>query len=248
MFPESPSWQCPPTPLESLCLETGEVHLWRISLDLEPERLEQLAAHLDTQEERRARRFLQRRHRQRFRAGRGALREIVAAYLGAQAGDLRFDYGPQGKPHLGGDPPPLSFNLAHSHGVALCAVCREGEVGVDIERLRPIEQAQGIAESFFSLRESRFLAALEGTGEHTATFFHLWTCKEAYLKACGKGLSDPLREVEVSLPTHAEPCYEGIGGTDAATWTLRTFVPREEFLGAVAVERPVESFRFWEAR
>ena len=165
MFPESPSWQCPPTPLESLCLETGEVHLWRISLDLESERLEQLAAHLDTQEERRARRFLQRRHRQRFRAGRGALREIVAAYLGAEAGDLRFDYGPQGKPHLGGDPPPLSFNLAHSHGVALCAVCREGEIGVDIERLRPIERAQGIAESYFSSRESRFLAALEGAGE-----------------------------------------------------------------------------------
>lgn len=74
------------------------------------------------------------------------------------------------------------------------------------------------------------------------------TCKEAYLKACGKGLSGPLREVEVSLPTHAQPCYEGIGGTDATTWTLRTFVPGEEFLGAVAIERPVESYRFWEAR
>jgi len=248
MFPLFPAWQCPPAPLDSLRLEAGELHIWRVPLDLDPERLERLAAHLDADEERRARRFVRRRHGQRFRAGRGALREIVAAYLGDEAEDLRFEYGPRGKPRLGGDPPPLSFNLAHSHGLALCAVCREGEVGVDIERLRPIEQARGIAESFFSSRESRFLETLEGAGEHTATFFHLWTCKEAYLKACGKGLSGPLREVEVSLPTHAQPCYEGIGGADATTWTLRTFVPGEEFLGAVAIERPVESYRFWEAR
>ena len=90
MFPLFPAWQCPPAPLDSLRLEAGELHIWRVPLDLDPERLERLAAHLHADEERRARRFVRRRHGQRFRAGRGALREIVAAYLGDEAEDLRF--------------------------------------------------------------------------------------------------------------------------------------------------------------
>ena len=92
----------------------------------------------------------------------------------------------------------LRFNLAHSHELALYAFTRGREIGVDIEYLRALPDADQIADRFFSARENATLQALPASQRRQA-FFNCWTRKEAYIKAIGKGLSQPLDQFEVSL-------------------------------------------------
>ena len=229
-----------------LAVGAQEVHVWRIRLDRSDADVESLSAWLSDDELRRKRRFLKPLHQARFAVGRGVLRAVLGRYLERDPGAVEFRYGEHGKPHLapsmGAD---CAFNLTHSHDLALLAVTQSAAVGVDLEEVRPVTHSQGIADSYFTERESAFLSGC-AERSHLDGFFHLWTCKEAYLKACGKGLAKPLREVEVSLPPEAEPRYEAIGGDSETAWTLRTFVPQSGFRGAVAVEGAVEAVRFFE--
>ena len=96
-----------------------------------------------------------------------------------------------------------AFNLSHSHGIALYALTRGREIGVDIEYFRPDVEAGKLAERFFSPREAAVLRALP---EHLRRegFFNCWTRKEAYIKAEGKGMAIPLSAFDVSL-TPGEP-------------------------------------------
>ena len=126
--------------------------------------------------------------------GDDSSRTLVAAhhlsqYLGKEPVELKFDYSSRGKPALtkhAGEK-MLHFNLAHSDELMLLAVTRVCAVGIDVERLRPLADAEDIAERFFSARESMQLKTLPKASK-LAAFFKLWTRKEAWLKATGAGL------------------------------------------------------------
>ena len=60
------------------------------------------------------------------------------------------------------------------------------------EAIRPQVDWQALARRFFTLSEVQQLDELPA-GEQLSAFFRIWTGKEAYLKACGAGLSLPLR-------------------------------------------------------
>ena len=118
--PADPPWQVPP---EEWLAEPGEVHAWRIPLDLSGTLIDRLAPTLAPDELARADRLRVPRGRERFIAGRGALRDILGRYLGVPADRLSFLYGGRGKPALPGS--GLEFNLTHSGGLALLAVARD---------------------------------------------------------------------------------------------------------------------------
>src|SRR5688572_19396774 len=88
----------------------------------------------------RASRFLRERDRRRYLAARCALRQRLAQHLGVPAGTLRFVEGPEGKPSLA-DAPHCHFNLSHSEDLALLGIGVHCEIGVDIEVLRPVDDA-----------------------------------------------------------------------------------------------------------
>ena len=181
--------------------------------------MEQLAAALAPDEQQRAERFRFPDDRQRFVAAHGLLRLILSRYTGALPGELRFTYGPRGKPELAGCPgsDALTFNLSHSRQAALIAVARGRPVGVDVERRREDLDGELIATRFFSPRESEALRALP-RAERQAAFYAYWTCKEAYAKARGEGLGLPLDQVEVEL---APPrLVNALDGTELAGWLL----------------------------
>jgi 4'-phosphopantetheinyl transferase len=142
--------------------------------------------------------------RRRFVASRAALRDILAAYVGASPAGLRFRYGPHGKPALA---PPLEwlhFNLAHSQDLAVVAVARR-PVGVDVERVRPLADGPlALAARTFAPGEVAALRAAPQS-QQLDEFFRYWTCKEAYVKARGAGLSLPFDQFTVELPPHAAP-------------------------------------------
>lgn len=178
-------------PPEKLRLADNSVHVFCGSLDQSLERMERLAETLSEDERARARRFLFSKDMNRFMAGRGMLREILGWLLQAEPAELIFSYGPNGKPCLAGPATSalLHFNLAHSGSLAVYAVSQAHEVGVDVERIRAIDEAEEITKHFFPGKRMRpmVFASKRGAG---GIFFNCWVRKEALLKMCGVGIGE----------------------------------------------------------
>src|SRR5262249_54022604 len=158
---------------------SDEVHVWRAPLDLSEVDVYHLWSILAGDERQRAERYFFEKDRRHFVAARGLLRVLLGRYLTQTPQQLRFTYGSHGKPALATDTrgEPLHFNVSHSHGLALYALTRGRELGVDVERIRPAVAQETIAEHFFSSREVTVLRALPIALQSTA-FFACWTRKE----------------------------------------------------------------------
>jgi 4'-phosphopantetheinyl transferase len=219
--------------------EADRVDVWRIGLDGPDAVHDRLRATLRRDELARAERFAFPELRSRFVVARGALREILGRYTGLAPERLRFRYGPHGKPFLAEPAAAPFFNLAHSGDAAVCAVTGAGDVGVDLERHRPLEDLAGLAGRCFSHRERADLARVPAEERETA-FFACWTRKEAYVKALGAGLSAPLDDFDVAFARDRPPGLLAIAGDRAAArgWTLLDLPVGGELAGAVAVAAP----------
>src|SRR5205085_5860410 len=230
------------------CLVEPHVHVWTLDLDANPAEVGRLSALLCPEERERAARFHFDHHRRRFIVGRGLLRSILGEYSGVPPERVEFAYGIHGKPALSHGPEGgnLQFNLAHSENVGLLAVTAGSRIGVDVERIRKIEDLDGLVARFFSPRESRLFENLP-LQQKPEAFFNLWTRKEAWLKATGEGIGDHLNRVEVSfLP--AEPARllslpAGFG--PEATWSLHDLDPASGFAGALAIEAKQPRISCW---
>lgn len=208
-------WPPPPT---DLTLASDEVHVWRVDIG-SPHSESSLRALLSEDERKKADGFIFEEDRVRFTVTRGTLRSLLGRYLGLEPERLLFRHGPRGKPRLdensGED--ALRFNVSHSGSLALIVLSRGREVGVDVERVRPVLDSERIAARFFPPREAAALHSLPEAAR-TETFFDCWTRNEAYLKARGDGLSS----------------IENPSGT--ARWTSMRLNPGPGYSGAVAVE------------
>ena len=220
-------------------LGPGEIHIWSFSLAPDPSRVAALRPLLDHEEIARVERYRFDHLKRRGVVRRGRLRQVVGAYAGIEPKDVRFDYGEKGKPLLAADQQGeeiLHFNLSDSEDLAVYAVTRGCEIGVDVEMLRPMPDADSIAVSFFAAAERDVLAGV-GEGEKSQAFFNCWTRKEAYIKAIGEGLSEPLDNFCVTLwPT--EPCHFlhiGQSEEEASAWKLEHFIPAPDAVGALAL-------------
>ena len=236
-------WSLAPPALE---LAADEVHVWRVSLEVEPSQLGRLRQLLDDQERDRGDRFRLAPVRRRFIVCRARLRQLLSSYQRVAPRELEFTYAELGKPELVGRRPaePLYFNVSHSHELALIAVTRSGELGVDIERVRPLRDMRGLAQRFFAASEYQGLERL-GPEAREAAFFRLWTRKEALLKATGKGLSFPLRDVVVSLEPGEAACVLRFGTEPAAGWSLFHLEPDVGYTAALARRARVGPLRQW---
>jgi 4'-phosphopantetheinyl transferase len=216
-----------------------EVHVWTIALDPPEAVVGRLEPILSPDERGRAARFRLSRHRTSFIVSHGALRTILARYVGIEPGRLVFDTGPHGKPTLNDLPDalPLAFNLAHSHGFAVLAVTLARQVGIDIELVRPSVETDKIIGRYFCEQER---AEFLGLPEHQRieAFFRGWTCKEAYMKAIGLGFAMPLDQFAVTLNPGDEPRLLRVEGRphEASRWTLRDLDPAPGYRAAIAVE------------
>ncbi len=226
-----------PIPVEHPTLNPGIVHIWSLDLDLSDDKTDALLANLQDDELARAARYKFDRHRRRFIACRGQVRRILANYLGTDANQLSFQYGPKGKPMLAapwGDS-GIEYNVSHSLELALCAVVLNRELGVDVEHLRTPYDFEGIAAQFFAAEEVAVLRELSDQAR-LAAFFACWTRKEAVLKAVGAGLSIPLNKVVVSLgPQEPAAVVKFLDASGRSTdWWMQNLEPSPGYVGAVA--------------
>lgn len=175
-------------------------------------------ARLTTVEHQRAARFLVEPARQRFLLGRTVLRAQLGAALGVPPAALQLELGQHGKPVVATPDPAPAFNLSHSGAVVVLAMAWCERLGVDVEAAGGGRDLVRLAERFFAPTEA---AAVVTAGDPEGVFLHLWTAKEAWLKAVGAGLSIAPREVVVQPDPAAPPRLLALpSGHDPAAWRL----------------------------
>lgn len=215
------------------------VRVWRLRLERDAARIAAWRAALPAEEQVRAARFRQPDDVARFVVGRHALRRILAVRLGLAPQAVPLVPGPNGKPILAPGPSPWEFNLSHSGDWILIALAWRRRVGIDVEAWRDLEYAT-LAERAFAPEERAALAAVPEV-EQAATFFAVWTRKEAVLKARALGLGAfPLEDFAVEAAVTApEPRllrWQGEEVPDHA-WRLFTVPVAERCSACLAVER-----------
>jgi 4'-phosphopantetheinyl transferase len=169
-----------------------------IPLDVSGSGWQTYSAELPDEEKERTRRYHYDADRLRFAKCRCLLRRIIADWKGIQPMQVTFRLGKNGKPFLcqsGG----LQFNISHTHGSAIFAFCHEFEIGIDIEHIERDADFDGVALKVFTTMEQNMLRQLNGR-EKRRGFFRLWTAKEAFMKATGRGFSLDPSAIETSLP------------------------------------------------
>jgi 4'-phosphopantetheinyl transferase len=217
-------------------LDVGEAHVWRLKVSGADSPI------LSPDEQVRADRFALPQHRLAFAARRTWLRRLLAHYLGCGPLEIEFTYGPDGKPEISSDLVrgiPLRFSSSHSGDWLLIAVTLETDIGVDIERIDAQRDYESIAAESLSSGELAAFKVL-AEDEKPSVFVKVWTQKEAFVKAIGKGITYPLRNVEVSLGLETSGGLIGLGdGTgNVSEWTLTSFEPAESHHAAIAIARP----------
>jgi 4'-phosphopantetheinyl transferase len=169
----------------------------------------------------RAARFATDDLRRRYVAAHAFVRRALAAHTGADAAALRFDAGAFGKPQLI-DFPQVHFNLSHSGDWALCVISDDGPVGVDIEVVRPLDEHAAEYDALVALSEE----------QQVFTFFEIWTKKEAYVKATGRGLAQPLQDFSVPISAGHETVQpEG-------RWRVRAIEAPTGYAAAICTAAP----------
>jgi len=177
-------------------LNFDEVHIWRFDLDKETAYLNEYSTVLAPSEHDVINRLIQPLHRQRALSARIQLRVMLASYLNVTAEEISFSKGEFGKPYI--EASEYAFNLSHSQNVALLAVSREPNIGVDIECWRPLDNREGIVQRHYSTLEKQQWQTLADEVKEKV-FFDNWTRKEAFIKATGRGLGMGLSSCSFDL-------------------------------------------------
>ncbi len=199
---------------------------------------------LSPEERSRMMRFRFTRDGRRYLTCHANMRRLLAGYAGCTPRELAFVVNEYGKPRMrklrGGK--PLYFNLSHSDDVGLLAVTRMGELGADVECVRPIEP--NVAEEHFSEGELGELKTLQGDA-WLGGFYRCWTRKEAILKAEGCGLNLPLNAFDVSLLPDEPAVLQGIRPEIRLSrhWKLAHLAPEPGVIGAVAADESYTALR-----
>ena len=217
------------TPSSWPLLSDDEIHVWCVELDAAGE-VAELAAGLSAEESERVSGLLSGTHQRRFVVARGMLRQLLGLYLDQDPGAVAFSRGAHGKPFL--QEGTLHFNVSHSHEMALYAIARNREVGIDVEWPRPQVAHEQIAARFFSLEEQEALAQVPDEARQAA-FYNIWTRKEAYVKARGDGIAAGLGTFAVSLGAEAALLRSDEGRDEVERWKLIALEPADGYVAAL---------------
>jgi 4'-phosphopantetheinyl transferase len=225
---------------ELLPLQPGEVHVWIVEPgQVQSPRLQEIyRALLDEEERQRHLRFRFEHLRLLYLVAHALVRTTLSRYAPVEPAAWRFVAGARGRPEVAPGLPRLRFNLSHTEGMAVCAVAREDDVGVDVEDSERRGQTAEIAEHYFAPSEVAALRALP-VEQQRARFFEYWTLKESYIKARGEGLALPLAHFAFHLEPGRRPRirFDPRLVDDEQAWQFVQLWPSQRYPVALAVRR-----------
>ena len=224
-------------------LRPGHAHIWTMALDVienddEPAAdatlFRQLEAVLSDDEITRANRFAFDNNRREYVAAHALCRIMLSTFAKTPARDWQFEVGPHGRPEIvrRDGVENLRFNISHTRGLVCVAVTQGHDIGVDVEWTGRKNQLDDIARAKFSTPEVARLAGLQEP-DKAQIFFSFWTLKEAYIKAIGKGLAEPLDGFAFSLDPLGIQFLKG--QDDPEDWHFDLFAPVPQYLCALAL-------------
>jgi 4'-phosphopantetheinyl transferase len=222
-----------------LLLTPGEIHVWILPiaelLPIDPHAVNSLSA----DELARGMRFRLEKHQAFFFLTRILLRKIIARYLSIIASDIEYVIQKKGKPALTNT--DLQFNLSHSGDLAVVALTRQAEIGIDIEEKKMTDYLS-IAKRFFSADEYNAIAQLSNA-EGREAFYQIWTRKEALVKAVGEGISMGFNQFTVP----ADPVIQltNYAFLKKSAWYLATIHIHPGFAASIATCQKVTSTTYF---
>ncbi|OCT11526.1 hypothetical protein A8709_07630 [Paenibacillus pectinilyticus] len=143
------------------------------------------------------------------------LRCTIIEDLHMDNAQIQFELNAYGKPRLSGVS-DYHFNVSHAGEWVTCLVDSE-PVGVDVEQVQAFDE--GIAQSYFAQEEYRYVMEGADSEEKQQRFYQIWTAKESYIKAVGKGLSLPLQDFSVMTADGVE----GVKWLGDEVWQFNSF-------------------------
>ena len=202
----------------------GRVELWYVALDklTDPALWAEYRGLLTREEAAQEQRFKPLESRRQFLVSRVLVRTALSHYTGVDPRAWEFTPNAYGKPAVNSPAAQgLEFNLSHTQGRVVCACTWGHAIGVDVEASSRVTDHLAVAHSFFAPTEVVALAA-RPEAEQPGFFLELWTLKEAFIKAVGKGLSIPLDQFAISLAAGQPPQISctALAGEDSAGWQL----------------------------
>lgn len=202
-------------------LNSHDIHVWKVSLLLFENYYHTFLGTLSNDELIRANQFVYKKDHIQYVLARGILRDILSRYLLKEPKSIQFNYGTYGKPYLDLTYRWLNFNVSHSGNMALYAIAKNAQIGIDIEKYHEIDSYECIAKDYFS--EQEYCAIMNiPLSERLSAFFTLWTKKESILKALGYGLSYALDKFHVTLSELSDAVK--ISSINSPNQTLKLFV------------------------
>jgi 4'-phosphopantetheinyl transferase len=243
------TWQPIQNQLE---LSRDIAHVIRVTLDLTHEQWSPLIELLSDEERARADRFRVDEPRRQFIICRATLRQLLGKIGGVRPQAVLFQYGSHGKPELlshelNSSFQQIEFNVSHSGTIGLIAISVGATIGVDVEVFSPAVKFLQLAERFFAPLETAELKSLKPEKQVNG-FYRGWTCKEAYIKARGDGLSLSLASFRVSIDPDrpASLCHVDDQPNEPAKWTTESLKVGENHAAAAMVRRPECRIALWD--
>jgi 4'-phosphopantetheinyl transferase len=215
-------------------LSPAQIHLWHYAIGEPPvaQHLAYAMTLLSDAEKHRCAAFHLERHRTEYALSHAMLRLVLSEYAPVRPEEWQFLKGKWGKPEIRGPAldTPLWFNLSHTDGFAACVAGRVRQLGVDVENMNRMTSCDEMAKHFFAEAEYEYLRNLP-PGLQRGAFFRIWTLKEAYIKAEGKGLSIPLDSFHFrfSAANPVEVTFELNGESHPAAWKFFEFQPSVDY-------------------
>ena len=228
-----------------LKLEQNQIHIWKLDLIQQAGIIDKLAAYLAHDELCRARHYHFERDQRNFILGRGYLRHLLGFYLGMNPSEITFGYESQGKPYLlNNGVLPISFNISHTHEMAIFVFNLKHCLGVDIEYLRPLSNILYMAEQNFTAREFAYIRQ-KPPKMYNEVFFQLWTAKEAFLKTTGEGLAG-LPNIEIDITSDSPSILRKTGNHKNQHIKLKQWIPKENFMATLAFDDHGQELHFFQ--
>lgn len=183
-----------------------------------------------------AKKFSKEKEQRSFIIRRALLRILLSNYLPTPHNEIKFDCGVNNKPYLK-HPNDLYFNMAQTLDYLVIGLSTKAEIGVDIEAINRHFDCQKLAPYLLSETELQLYNQLNDLAK-SQFFLKTWTCKEAFFKAKGVGLSFPVNQLSLSLSENntVEIVATPWDKKEKEAWQIHFFLLSNHYYCAVAVK------------
>ena len=222
-------------------LPNNELQVWKVHTDITPEVFMAYKSVLTEKEVTNISFFKFKQAKDSYIVSQGALRILLSGYLGVSPNLAKIGRRAKGKPYSIDDP-SLKFNVSNSGQFVTIAFSYDGEVGIDIEKIRPLPDLNEMINSNFSEKEKKFINSKPE--ERLSRFYRFWTIKESYLKAIGEGMRLSPDSLDFSIEEDRIKLLSVKGVFEQEDWKFSEFTISNDYVGTITYSQDNTIIKF----